>query len=337
MAFSVAEKETVNRPCICCGGDNDAPYLRMRFPEYPGVFEYRQCRDCELVFNSPRLKDLSQLYRGDYFYFWKSAAFMRQRMLGQVSRLIRPVEPLLRGKRVLEVGAARGHFLYVLRQMGYDAHGVELSAEGIAAAEKHLGVSNFHGTVEAYAESYQGPRYDLVVSSCVLEHVSDPRLFLQACGKLLHEDGIMVFDVPNMNSANVPDLGRAWPYFQKYHVYLFNQRSVSQLLPNCGFELLDCYSYNNTQTSERDRQRMKQMRLLLIALDRAFLYRLVRRRYRGKQPGEEETSHAVKSLTPDELRSVQAFSETKDARRPWASTMQGDHLVVVGRRAGSAQ
>lgn len=95
----------------------------MRFPEYPGRFEYRRCNGFGLVFNSLRLKDMSQLYGGAYFYSWKSAAFTRQRVLEQVQRLIRPGGPLLKGNRVLEVGSARGHFLHVLRQMGFRGTG----------------------------------------------------------------------------------------------------------------------------------------------------------------------------------------------------------------------
>ena len=119
------EKEIVNRPCACCGADQDELCLSMRFADYPGRFDYRRCTSCGLIFNSPRLKDLGQLYDSEYFYFWKSPSFMRSRVVQQFSRLIRPVEAELNGQRILEVGSARGHFLSVLKKTGFDAHGIE--------------------------------------------------------------------------------------------------------------------------------------------------------------------------------------------------------------------
>lgn len=335
MAILNAEKEVVNSPCMCCGHDEESVYLKMRFPEFPGTFEYRRCEECGLVFNSPRLTDLSQLYQGDYFYFWKSAEFMRQRMLGQVSRLIRPAELMLSGKRVLEVGSARGHFLHVLGKMGFEAEGVELSADAIESGKRNLGVEAWHGTVEAMSDNYLGEPYDLVVSSCVVEHVADPRSFLTACSQLLSDDGLMVFDVPNINSANEDELGAAWPYFQKYHVFLFNSESIERLLPQCGLELVKCFSYNNAPTPPKAQKKMKRMRRLLVTLDKLGLYRLFRRFYRGKAPDEQEAATAVKSITKAELETVADYAASPDAARPYASSMQGDHIVVVARKVAS--
>lgn len=326
----------VNRPCVCCGVDDDEPYLRIRFPGYRGVFHYRRCRHCGVVFNSPRIADLGSLYDDEYFYFWTSGAYVRRRVIEQVDRLIKPVEPLLRGKRVLEVGAGRGFLVYALGLLGYDAHGVELSEDACEIARRSVGIALTPGTIEAFADHYDGPPFDLIVSSCVIEHVGDPESFLSACARLLSKGGALVMDTPNVASGNIKRLGRAWEYFQQYHVYLFDCSSMDSLLNRSGFETVRCFSYHNSAIHQRTARRRKQMRLLMLALHRVGLYRHIRRLHRGKRPPPTDAFDALRSLSAEDLRKRSAHEETSDAGAPLAERGRGDHIVIIGRRRTSS-
>lgn len=55
--------------------------------------------------------------------------------------------------------------------------------------------------------------FDLIYSSCVLEHVSSPYNIVQECSRILSDNGLIAIVVPN----NLYSLSWRWPiYFLRY-------------------------------------------------------------------------------------------------------------------------
>jgi len=85
-----------------------------------------------------------------------------------------------------------------LASIGYRITGVDIDGESIAAARRVNPYANaaFHqgevGTLVA-----AGERYDVIIASEVLEHVTDPPAFLRALRALLTPKGIVVLTTPN--------------------------------------------------------------------------------------------------------------------------------------------
>ncbi len=99
------------------------------------------------------------------------------------------------GERVLEVGAGDGRFLALARAAGVDARGIELSPEAAGAAcERGLAVDVI-GLDDAAREHAGG--FDAACAFQVLEHVAEPRPFLEAMIRLLRPSGRLILCVPN--------------------------------------------------------------------------------------------------------------------------------------------
>jgi 2-polyprenyl-6-hydroxyphenyl methylase/3-demethylubiquinone-9 3-methyltransferase len=108
----------------------------------------------------------------------------------------------LDGRRAADVGCGAGLLSEPLARLGAEVTGVDAAPENIAAAREHalgqgLAVDYRVGSVEALG----GP-YDLVASLEVIEHVAEPRLFVQGLVAALASDGLLILSTPNRTSLS---------------------------------------------------------------------------------------------------------------------------------------
>jgi len=114
----------------------------------------------------------------------------------------RAMKPLA-GKRALDIGCGAGLASEPLARMGAAMTAIDAAAENIAVAREHAGAMGLaidyrHGGVEDLAE----PAFDLIVSLEVIEHVTDPALFLSHIARLLKPDGLLILSTPNRTSLS---------------------------------------------------------------------------------------------------------------------------------------
>lgn len=104
----------------------------------------------------------------------------------------------LASRRVLDIGCGAGLAAEPLARLGADMTAIDAAAENVAVARMHaaamgLAIDYRHGGVETLDE----PPYDLIVSLEVIEHVTDPALFLRHIARLLKPDGLLILSTPN--------------------------------------------------------------------------------------------------------------------------------------------
>jgi 2-polyprenyl-3-methyl-5-hydroxy-6-metoxy-1,4-benzoquinol methylase len=142
------------------------------------------------------------------------------------------------GGRLLELGAAAGHFVAVAAADGYVAEGVEPAADLAAAGSERLGVTVHGGTLESL-DPVDG-KYDVICAWHVLEHLPQPREALARMADLLLPGSVVLLEVPNVGSVLGRRDGETWArLFASHHVSQFDPVSMGTLLRGGGFEPLE--------------------------------------------------------------------------------------------------
>lgn len=104
------------------------------------------------------------------------------------------------GLRLLDIGCGGGLMTEPMARLGAEVVGADAGEENIAVAKAHaemmgLDIDYRATTAEALAEA--GEAFDVVLNMEVIEHVSDPQLFLDACARLVKPGGIMLTSTIN--------------------------------------------------------------------------------------------------------------------------------------------
>jgi SAM-dependent methyltransferase len=136
--------------------------------------------------------------------------------------------------KILEIGAAHGGFVAMLRQAGFDAQGLELSPSIVRFAAETFGVYMLTGPIEDQT-SVPPVSLDVIVLMDVLEHLPDPLATLKRCFQLLKTDGILLAQTPCYpEGMSLPALraeGSKFPMMldRNEHLFLYSKSAVREM------------------------------------------------------------------------------------------------------------
>lgn len=201
-----------------------------------------ECRDCGhmMLHPPPSEEDLSRIYNEHYWlldasdeerrHFAELKQATARSYLELVGRCLgRP------GGRLLEIGSGAGDLLAAAVDLGYDPTGVEPSESACARARERLGNRGriVCGDVGNLTERGY---YDVCVIADVIEHVQDPRDFLQRVYDLMRPGGVVVIATPSLQSWSARFMRHRWMEFKTEHLHYFSQETLHSLLFQTGLD-----------------------------------------------------------------------------------------------------
>jgi 2-polyprenyl-3-methyl-5-hydroxy-6-metoxy-1,4-benzoquinol methylase len=163
---------------------------------------------------------------------WNLPAVSR---LGERWEFARALEPMVPHASVFDVGCGRGDFLKLAQTQSFDVAGIDLHRTLVRVGHEAYGLSSIEqGTIEDYRARHPEKKFDAVTAFEVLEHVSNPREFLRACGSLLKPHGLLIVSVPGY---------QRWPRWVNnevdlppHHFVLWSQTALKKILMAEGFK-----------------------------------------------------------------------------------------------------
>src|SRR5262249_37273902 len=129
---------------------------------------------------------------------WYSATDFEGLMVAESARRI---VQRCRGTAALEVGCGEGHVTRAL-STAVDRLVVVEAATDYAETVRRIGVRNVEVVNSLFEEFDTRERFDTIVLSHVLEHVTDPVALLRRCAELLEARGVVLVAVPNAGSVH---------------------------------------------------------------------------------------------------------------------------------------
>ena len=129
---------------------------------------------------------------------------------------------------VLDVGCSSGAFLYQLNRRhpgNYEILGTDVSGAPLDYAESR-GLAVLRGS---FLEQDFGERkFEAVAFWAVLEHLLEPKRFLEKTWSLLQPDGLCFVLVPNLDSLAVRLLGARYRYIYPQHLNYFTRQTLAK-------------------------------------------------------------------------------------------------------------
>ncbi len=234
--------------CLICGSERSARLLRASDRLYhttDSQFSVVRCCDCGLLRLDPQPfpDELGRYYPANYWFAPDQSA--AGRLEEAYRRLVlrdhlRFVTQALGGRRsglLLDVGCGGGLFLGMMRLRGFRVVGLDISREAAAIAWRRHQVPAVCGDLERWplpAASFAG-----ITMFHVLEHLPDPRSFLNAAHHLLASGGKLIVQVPNAACWQFRLLGPAWNGIaDPRHLFNFRDTDLERLVESCGFEVI---------------------------------------------------------------------------------------------------
>ncbi len=210
-----------------------------------------RCLECGLVYVSPRpTSDCLGHFYPSHFVSYQfetfdgPAATLRERTLTMITRSsadaqAKVVATLLHSRRptcVLDVGCGKGRFLQAMRAQGCEVSGIDFDEPSVAHCRDALGLNVIRG---GPADLDRLDRtYDLITMWQFLEHALDPLATLQASNRRLRKDGLLVVQVPNVDSLENRVFGEySYLYDVPRHTYHFSRDTITRLLERTGFRV----------------------------------------------------------------------------------------------------
>lgn len=210
----------------------------------PGTQQLVTCHDCGMIYESPRY-DAETIVKGymasqegdhDSQYHMRVHSFLK--VLEKQAKRIPPPNA-----KVLDIGTAGGAFLDAAKRYGYDAYGMEPSAD-LVNRGKARGLKIEQGTIESH--SFETGSFDMVCLWDVIEHLPDPKTALIEIKKLIKPNGILLINFPDIGTWQAKLAKEKFWWILSVHLHHFTRKSIADICQRTGFEAFHFQRYWQT-------------------------------------------------------------------------------------------
>ena len=193
--------------------------------------KYCECENCKLRFYDPLItgdeKFYNSLQKFDWYYMDEKDEYL------EAKKYINSTD------KVLEVGSGKGAFAKHLTSKDYI--GLDFSENAKKMAAKN-GITIENEMIQDYAQKHPNS-FDVVVSFQVLEHVSDPKGFIEAKIRALKQGGKMIIAVPSEDSF-LKYVSNNILNMPPHHVTRWSDETLKFIAKEYSLDLIDVYHEN---------------------------------------------------------------------------------------------
>jgi SAM-dependent methyltransferase len=231
--------------CPACNHNNSF----KKYEKY--TLAISECNNCGTLYTNPRPTSevLDWFYKGSENYdYWNKHIFPASEEARREKIFVPRVDKVLEfcekysinTNSLLEIGCAFGTFCVELQSRNKFKRvvGVE-PTPGLAKTSRDKGIEVIEEVIENINFD-EKDKFDVVVNFEVIEHIFSPKDLIVQSKKLLKKGGLFIVTCPNGKGFDFEVLGDKCNSVDHEHLNYFNPKSLSLLLENCGFQVLEC-------------------------------------------------------------------------------------------------
>ena len=168
-----------------------------------------KCKSCGFIFTNPFPKKevIHRYYDYDYFKderhikkFFNIDGSLKYENNNYNNRVVDIENEFEKRGNLLEIGAAHGEFLNVMKERGWNVKGVEISEAACKIAKDKYNIELFNGNFLNFVSE---EKFDVICMYQTLEHVHDFFEHLLKAKEMLKKGGIIVIEVPNIRAFDM--------------------------------------------------------------------------------------------------------------------------------------
>ena len=248
--------------CLCPGGMDETEVVTTETREGPGLWV--RCKECGLVLNQTGVpkEEVNDYYNNEsyrhYNSYQKGGVITPREHYNLAIHSMRPVAEHMKQYlqptwRVMDIGAATGGFLHLIKDKVDYCMGVELNQEYCKFMKSELGL---HTSSEDYFSINHNGEFDLIVINGTLDHMYNSLGVLDKIYQDLKQGGMFYIQTANDNQVLkelLPENSRASFkrfMYQRAHYLSFTEDTLIDALQKAGFVIIDLhsrhdYTFNN--------------------------------------------------------------------------------------------
>jgi 2-polyprenyl-3-methyl-5-hydroxy-6-metoxy-1,4-benzoquinol methylase len=147
------------------------------------------------------------------------------------------------GKKLLDVGCARGHLSSVLQDQGWQVTGIEFDSDDAEIA-RASGIEVVVGSADTVLENMT-EMFDVIVFADVLEHFVDPDAVLELATQRLAPGGQILISIPNVAhlTVRIPLLLGSFTYadrgiMDRTHLHFYTRKTLRHMITQAGLKVV---------------------------------------------------------------------------------------------------
>lgn len=234
-----------NEPCLICGRKDH--YAVIEKPQ-----RIVQCKNCRFIFRSSRP---SQDELRSYYSFSDSRTHhvdqkLRERQTMRRIDILSKMVNIDKVRSLIDIGCDDGLFLYMMKRKNpnIEVFGVEPSGERVKSGRALYGLTNI--TMSTIERVLFERTFDLITGFHVLEHVYNPREFLEKIKSAMTSNSFLCLEVPTISLSRLDlpfNMRLLAPGYTNSpeHLWFFTKKTLTDLLKVCDFRIrtVKCTSF----------------------------------------------------------------------------------------------